>query len=283
MPHPSKIIKIPRWIKTNEAWVSMVNSCNTPQKFSVLATDLLKDRVFDTLDELWLIIYLIAEDIQNKHNIFLFYELDKYRLYVFNRNEGMRSLLKEQEQIERNAKIELYIRGLLRKEEEKEENVKLERYIMLLLKKEAEQREEAKIDLENNNVLESIKNMSISKPSKNDHDNWLLEKEEEKEKNTKLDLENNNVLDSIGEESKPNSSEFRYTCCDSDCYSHSDSHDSDCSDPGDVGGYTEVNPSTINEESQQGDCEEKLDLNKNSDSEKNSYSKRRGKRRRNVV
>jgi hypothetical protein len=48
-----------------------------------LASDLLKDKVFQSVDHLWMILYLIAEDIQEKHEIYISSELDSYRSLVF--------------------------------------------------------------------------------------------------------------------------------------------------------------------------------------------------------
>lgn len=82
MPHPSKL-KLPEWLDTDQKWGEIVQYCDHPIKFSLLASDLLRNKIFESTDHFWIVLYLLSEDIQERNGINVISELHCYRELAF--------------------------------------------------------------------------------------------------------------------------------------------------------------------------------------------------------
>lgn len=82
MPHPSKLT-LPEWLDSNEKWKSIILNCDHPIKFSLLASDLHRNKLFQSTDHFWIVLYLLSEDIQQLHGIDIISELHCYRDIAF--------------------------------------------------------------------------------------------------------------------------------------------------------------------------------------------------------
>jgi hypothetical protein len=82
MPHPSKL-KLPEWLNSEAEWENVVGFCDNPIKFALLAADLLTNKVFESTDHFWIVLYLLSEDIQEAHSSLVICELHHYRELAF--------------------------------------------------------------------------------------------------------------------------------------------------------------------------------------------------------
>jgi hypothetical protein len=235
MPHPSKI-KLPDWLESDENWISTVDSCDTSIKFSSLFNDILKEKVFESRDQLCMIIYLIAGDIQEKHEINISSQLDDYTSILYTKPFHFHSLWRHCFAIHNKNDYEC-------KYLEKEKKCKSEQK-----------------NCSSPYIIDE--DLGKEKKSKSEQENcstfYITDEDLEKEKKSKSEQENCSPSHNSDEDSTSDSSEFDIIC-DSDCYY------SDSSDSSEIGDYTEMDH--INEKSTDTDCEKNSDLDSSDDFE----------------